>query len=70
MTKYSYSLLVCCALLFGGCQSVEQLSIDYMLPADISFPADFKEIVILLIFPGHQEVDILNCHACSKQAEI
>lgn len=32
MTKYSYSLLVCCVLLFSGCQSIEQLSIDYMLP--------------------------------------
>ncbi len=39
MTKYHYCLLLMGGLLLGGCQSVEQLSIDYMLPAEVSFPA-------------------------------
>ena len=39
MTKYHYCLLLMGSLLLGSCQSVEQLSIDYMLPAEVSFPA-------------------------------
>ena len=42
MTKYHYCLLLMGGLLLGGCQSVEQLSIDYMLPAEVSFPATLK----------------------------
>lgn len=51
MTKYSYSLLVCCALLFGGCQSIEQLSIDYMLPAEVSFPSALKRVAVVNNMP-------------------
>lgn len=51
MTKYSYSLLVCCALLFGGCQSIEQLSIDYMLPAEVSFPPSLKRVAVVNNMP-------------------
>lgn len=51
MTKYSYYLLLFCSLLLGGCQSIEQLSIDYMLPADVSFPASLKRVAIVNNMP-------------------
>lgn len=51
MTKYSYSLLICCAVLFAGCQSIEQLSIDYMLPAEVSFPASLKRVAVVNNMP-------------------
>ena len=38
MTKYPYILFVLLLASFSSCQTVEQLSIDYMLPAEISFP--------------------------------
>ena len=44
MTKYHYCLLLMGSLLLGSCQSVEQLSIDYMLPAEVSFPATLKRV--------------------------
>ncbi len=39
--------------LFGlqACQSVEQLSIDYLIPAEISFPADLKRVAIVNNMP-------------------
>ena len=52
MTKYSYSLLVCCVLLFSGCQSIEQLSIDYMLPAEVSFPSALKRVAVVNNMPS------------------
>lgn len=51
MTKYSYYLLLPCLLLLAGCQSVEQLSIDYMLPADVSFPPSLKRVGIVNNMP-------------------
>ena len=47
MTKYSHLLGICCALLLGGCQTVEQLSIDYMLPAEVSFPPSLKRVAVV-----------------------
>lgn len=52
MTKYSYYLLVGFALLFCGCQSLEQLSIDYMLPAEISFPPSLKRVAVVNNMPS------------------
>ena len=38
MTKYSYSLLVCCvSAVQRVAKSIEQLSIDYMLPQKSAF---------------------------------
>ena len=52
MTKYSYLLGICCALLLGGCQTVEQLSIDYMLPAEVSFPPSLKRVAVVNNMPS------------------
>lgn len=51
MTKYHYCLLLIGSLLLGGCQSVEQLSIDYMLPAEVSFPATLKRVAVVNNMP-------------------
>lgn len=51
MAKYHYCLLLTALLLLGGCQSVEQLSIDYMLPAEISFPAALKRVAVVNNMP-------------------
>ena len=51
MTKYHYCLLLMGSLLLGSCQSVEQLSIDYMLPAEVSFPATLKLSLIHISEP-------------------
>ena len=48
MTKYHYCLLLMGSLLLGSCQSVEQLSIDYMLPAEVSFPATLKRVAVVV----------------------
>lgn len=47
MVKYSSTLLFLFVLTFSACQSVEQISIDYMLPAEISFPSELKKIAII-----------------------
>lgn len=47
MTKYPYILFVLLLVSFSSCQTVEQLSIDYMLPAEISFPNELKRVAIV-----------------------
>lgn len=44
MKRVLYILTI---LLLSGCQSIEQLSIDYLLPADISFPNSLRRIGIV-----------------------
>ena len=51
MTKYSYYLLLSCLMLLAGCQTVEPLAIDYMLPADVSFPPSLKRVAIVNNMP-------------------
>ncbi|MCD8183254.1 MAG: DUF6340 family protein [Bacteroides sp.] len=51
MTKYAYYLLLCCSVLLSGCQTMEPLSIDYMLPAEISFPESLRRVAIVNNMP-------------------
>lgn len=59
MTKYICFLLVFCSLLLGGCQSVEQLSIDYMLPADVSFPESLKRVAVVNNMPDAPDNELI-----------
>lgn len=47
MAKYTYPLLLLVILSFSSCQTIEELSIDYMLPAEIFFPAELKRVAIV-----------------------
>ncbi len=47
MSRTSCILLLASSLVLGSCISVEQLSIDYMLPADVSFPVSLKRVAIV-----------------------
>ena len=49
---YCYFLLAG-ILLLSGCQSVELLSIDYMLPADISFPESLRKVAVVNNVPDN-----------------
>lgn len=51
MAKYYHYLLLSCLLLLAGCQSVEHLAIDYMLPADVSFPPSLKRVGVVNNMP-------------------
>ena len=51
MIKHTHYLLLSCAFLLGGCQSVEPLSIDYMLPAEISFPTNLRRVAVVNNMP-------------------
>lgn len=46
MAKYSYILLLI-VLSFSSCQTMEQISIDYMLPAEVSFPAQLRKVAVV-----------------------
>lgn len=52
MTKTVLNILIIISLvLISGCQSVEPLSIDYLLPADVSFPSQLKKVAIVNNMP-------------------
>lgn len=69
MTKYSYSLLVGVALLFSGCQSIEQLSIDYMLPAEVSFPPSLKRVAVVNNMPAAPDNQLIVEGSADKQKD-
>ncbi|AVM56485.1 hypothetical protein C3V43_00865 [Bacteroides heparinolyticus] len=52
MAKYHYCLLLTILLLLGSCRSVEQLSIEYMLPAEVSFPTTLKRVAVVNNMPS------------------
>ena len=46
-TNYYFALFVTSLLALSACQTIEELSIDYMLPGEISFPASLKRVAIV-----------------------
>ncbi|TWV10488.1 tetratricopeptide repeat protein [Bacteroidaceae bacterium HV4-6-C5C] len=52
MTKFIFYLLFACSCLFQSCESVEGLSIDYLVPADVSFPTSLKRVGIVNNMPA------------------
>ena len=47
MAKYLYSFTLLSIFIFSSCQTMQELSIDYMLPAEVSFPAELKRVAIV-----------------------
>lgn len=45
--SYSLAFVSLFLLLFSSCQSLEQLSIDYMLPGDLTFPSQLRKVAIV-----------------------
>ena len=43
----NFQLIAVALLLLSGCQSIEQLTIDYMEPAKVSFPDELKKVGIV-----------------------
>ena len=69
MTKYHYCLLLMGSLLLGSCQSVEQLSIDYMLPAEVSFPATLKRVAVVNNMPNVPDNKLIISEEEQKKSE-
>lgn len=69
MAKYIYTLLSCISLLLSGCQSVEQMSIDYMLPAEVSFPATLKRVAVVNNMPAVPDNKLIVSEEAEKKKE-
>lgn len=68
MRKIFFHSLLCMLLfLTGACQSVEQLSIDYMQPADVSFPAVLKRVAVVNNMPVPAQASAMTQTAEEKE---
>ena len=67
------NLLYCIAtiglLCLNACQTIEQLSIDYMLPAEISFPENLKRVGIVNNMPDTPENKLITSAEDKKKDE-
>ena len=45
--SYSLAFSSLFLLLFNSCQSIEQISIDYLQPADLSFPPQLRKVAVV-----------------------
>lgn len=69
MAKQTYPLILTVALLLSSCQSIEQLSIDYMLPAEVSFPASLKRVAVVNNMPAVPENKLIVSEEAQKKSE-
>lgn len=58
--SFLYSLALAGIFCLTACQTVEQLSIDYMLPAEISFPDELKRVAIVNNMPETPENKLIT----------
>ena len=47
MAKYSFPLFLLFCLAFSSCQTIEQIPIEYMMPAEINFPPELRRVAIV-----------------------
>lgn len=52
-------------VLLCGCQSIDQLSIDYLLPAEMSFPNQLRKVAVVNNMPAEADIT-LNRHFTDK----
>lgn len=69
IAKYTYPLVVIVALLLNSCQSIEQLSVDYMLPAEVSFPTSLKRVAVVNNMPTVPENKLIVSEEAQKKSE-
>ena len=69
MTKQTYFPLLISLLLLGSCQSVEQLSIDYMLPAEVNFPASLRRVAVVDNMPATPQNKLIAGEEKQKKNE-
>lgn len=69
MAKHYYYLLLSGMLFLSSCQSVEQLSIDYMLPAEVSFPPTLKRVAIVNNMPEVPDNKLIVSEEAKKKEE-
>lgn len=51
MRKYIFHSIYIACFLLSGCQSMEQLSIDYLVPADVNFPQELRRVAVVNNMP-------------------
>ena len=51
MKKHCYTILLLGILTLSGCQSIAQMSIDYLSPADVNFPDQLKRVAVINTTP-------------------
>lgn len=67
--KVLYGLFWAGLLSLQACQTVEQFSVDYMMPADVSFPADLKRVAIVNNMPNVPENKLISRKETKPQSE-
>ena len=61
----TYIAILAALICLNACQTVEQFSVDYMMPADISFPTDLKRVAIVNNMPNVPDNKLIS----SQEAE-
>ena len=68
-TRHSSPLLLLSGLLlFASCQTLEQFSIDYMEPAEVSFPEELQRVGVVNNTPNSPNPDMPTLRAEHEQA--
>lgn len=57
--KYPYAFILCLlGWLFTSCQSIEPLSIDYLVPAEVSYPKELKRVAVVNNMPTPKAANV------------
>lgn len=69
-TSLLYSLTIAGILCLTACQSIEQLSIDYMMPAEVSFPADLRRVAVVNNVPPTPDNKLITSNKEKGKSEM
>lgn len=77
MRPFFQFLILTAAIALVGCQTVEQVSIDYLIPADVSFPSEIRKVGVVnnvkiipddqMPAPGDKQLSGLIAHMVSHR---
>ena len=70
MAKYSFPLFLLFCLAFSSCQTIEQIPIEYMMPAEINFPPELRRVAIVNNTSSTPDNKWIESDASRKDDEI
>ncbi len=70
MAKYSFFSLVIVCLTLSACQTTRQMPIDYLVPAEVSFPSELRRVAIVNNMSETPENKLIKSDSSKKDGEI
>lgn len=70
MKKFTQAAILMCVIFLGSCTTIEQIPIDYLVPADVSFPSQIRRVGIVNNVSDFSDTQLVETDTVLRPNEI